>query len=215
MPARAAVQTADAEAQDSKERILAAALEAFSELGFDGATTREIAQRAEVNLGLIQYYFGGKENLWRASVERAFAEIGAAVADSTADGVDPRERARRTIRGFVEFVARRPAFVRIMQDEGKRDGPRMRWLVDQHVRGLFAGTQEMLRATGALAPSTPEADAVSLHYVLVGALTLFFHQAEECKYLTGVDPQDPAVVEAHIRTLERLLLGPAPQEVPS
>ena len=42
---------------DTPERILRAALEACSENGFDGATTRDIAARAGVPLGLLQYHF--------------------------------------------------------------------------------------------------------------------------------------------------------------
>ena len=37
----------------TRERILAAALEVFAERGFDGARTRDIAERAGANLGLI------------------------------------------------------------------------------------------------------------------------------------------------------------------
>ena len=39
--------------EDTRERILAAALETFSDQGFDGTTTRDLAARAGVNLGLI------------------------------------------------------------------------------------------------------------------------------------------------------------------
>lgn len=211
MVPEAALQIPESEKESlsPKERILSAALEAFSELGYDGTTTREIARRADVNLGLIQYYFEGKENLWRASVERAFAELRArfeAIRDLAWEPAD-RARTRRVIRSFVEFVAEKPEFVRIMHDEGKRDGPRMRWLVDHHVRDLFAEARRMMGKTGALPEGGSDADAVSLHYVLTGAMVLLFHQAEECKYLTGLDPADPALIEAHARTLERLFLG--------
>jgi AcrR family transcriptional regulator len=57
----------------TRERILAAALQVFAERGFDGARTREIAERAGANLGLIKYYFDSKEQLWKAAVARAFA----------------------------------------------------------------------------------------------------------------------------------------------
>ena len=61
--------------EGARERILAAALDVFAERGFDGARTREIAERADANLGLIKYYFDGKEQLWKAAVTRAFAEL--------------------------------------------------------------------------------------------------------------------------------------------
>ena len=57
--------TGDRVEDGARERILAAALEVFAERGFDGARTREIADRAGANLGLIKYYFDGKERCGR------------------------------------------------------------------------------------------------------------------------------------------------------
>jgi hypothetical protein len=53
------------------------------------------------------------------------------------------------------------------------------------------------------------------HYILVGATTFIFHQAEECKRLTGVDPTDASIVEDHARLVERMLLGPRNEETES
>src|SRR5262249_54776144 len=50
----------------ARERILAVALEAFGRRGFRNATTREIAEAAGVNLPALKYYFGSKEDLYRA-----------------------------------------------------------------------------------------------------------------------------------------------------
>jgi len=52
--------------EEARQRILAAALKAFGAHGFKGATTRQIAEEAEVNLPALQYYFGDKEGLYRA-----------------------------------------------------------------------------------------------------------------------------------------------------
>ena len=40
-----------------------------------------------------------------------------------------------------------------------------------------------------------------------GAIDVIFHQAEECRRVTGVDPSDPEVIEAHARTIEFMFLG--------
>ncbi len=213
MPSRARAHQSEEDQRESRERILAAALEAFSERGFDGATTRDIAQRADVNLGLIQYYFEGKENLWHAAVERAFADLHLGLDRVLAEDsdLDARERARRMIRTFVRFVAGKPEFVRIMHDEGKRDGPRMRWLVDHYVRDFYERVQALLAGVGGPADGPA---MTSLHYALVGSMVLMFHQAAECRYLTGLDPSDPEMVETHVRTLEQLLLGALNEETP-
>jgi AcrR family transcriptional regulator len=51
------------DSEDSKKRLLSAAMDIFSKSGFDAATTRAIAKKANVNDSLIQRYFGGKLGL--------------------------------------------------------------------------------------------------------------------------------------------------------
>jgi hypothetical protein len=96
-----------------------------------------------------------------------------------------------------------------MHDEGKRRGPRMRWLVDHHVRPLYEAFRALLERAQQHGVLPAHVGALHFHYVLVGAVGLIFHQAEECRRLTGVDPMEPAAVEAHAAAVEHLLLGPA------
>jgi TetR/AcrR family transcriptional regulator len=199
-------------ASDPSERILEAALRTFAENGFDGATTREIARRAGVPLGLLQYYFGGKLKLWQAAVDQAFSDIrsaldaGAALAPAGEGGDLPRIRA--AIRAHVRFVGAHPEFVRLMHDEGKRRGPRMRWMVDRHVKPMFERVLPMIRHLQQLGRLPDDVEPFHFVYGLVGAIDTIFHQAEECRRLTGADPADPAFVERHARTVEWMLLGP-------
>lgn len=210
---RASAPTRSPAAEDStRARILAAALEVFSERGFDGARTREIALRAGANLGLIKYYFGSKESLWRAAVERAFAELLAEVGDVGAGGADGEERRdlERILHRFVRFVARNPAFMRLMNDEGKRDGERMRWLADRFVKPMYAALNARIvhaQRIGLL-PAVPP---VSLHYIMLGAAGLVFSQAPECRRVTGVDPTREDFATAHAEAILTALFGdPSP-----
>jgi AcrR family transcriptional regulator len=199
---------------DTRELIVRAALQAFSEQGFDGATTREIAARAGVNHGLIPYYFGSKPKLWRAAVDLAFAELqqalGAVLEDPSI--ADDRTRTGLLIRGYVHFVARHPEFVRLMHEEGKRKGPRMRWLVDRHVKPMYDAVSALLARDGAPHFLPPGLSPIHFHYILAGSVGLIFHQAEECKRLSGIDPFDESVIEDHARAVEYLLLGLANEE---
>ncbi len=56
------------DASATTEAILTAARAVFTEKGYDGAGTREIAERAQVNVALISRYFGSKEGLFAAAV---------------------------------------------------------------------------------------------------------------------------------------------------
>src|SRR5271166_100810 len=124
-PGRVTRPTADA----TRDRILSAALDLFSELSFDGATTREIAARAGVTQPLLNYHFSSKDELWRAATDRLFETLNAALGDR-ADGlrgVDEITVARLLVREFILFSASRPQLHRIIMQECKNDGPRMDW----------------------------------------------------------------------------------------
>jgi len=55
---------------DKKDHILDVAERVFSELGFDGASTRLISGEAGVNMAMLNYYFGSKEGLFLAIFDR-------------------------------------------------------------------------------------------------------------------------------------------------
>jgi len=190
----------------TSEKILDAALDVFSEHGFDGATTREIAARAGVNLGLIKYYFGTKEKLWRAMVDRVHASLNARVQEMAAAELDDRARVEQMIREVVRFCAKTPAFIRVMNDECKRRGPRMRWIVDRHGKPMFAMLQAVLDQARKR-KLVPDVEPLHLYYMFIGAIGMIFSQAPECKRLTGVDPtKDNATIEAHANAVIALFL---------
>jgi AcrR family transcriptional regulator len=54
---------------DTRVKILKSAINVFAELGLQAATTRQVAARAKVNLAALRYYFGCKEDLYRACAE--------------------------------------------------------------------------------------------------------------------------------------------------
>jgi len=189
----------------TRERILVAALGAFAERGFRGASTREIAQRAGTNQGLITYHFESKDALWRAAADRIFGQLRKELA-AHVEGLgltDPRERDREAIRAYVRFAAARPELFRLMVDEGNDAAERMEWLVDTHLRPVYE------RFTGcAGAGRSPIDETLRPHawYVLAGAASLIFAVAPECRRLTGIDPGSPDVIETHAELVARLLV---------
>jgi len=59
----------------TKARILDAAQEVFAAKGFEGASTREIAARADVNISSLHYHWESKETLYLAIFERIFQQL--------------------------------------------------------------------------------------------------------------------------------------------
>lgn len=65
----------------TREKLLAASLDVFGRYGFDGASTRKLADSAGVNLQAIPYYFGSKEGLYVATAEYLTSIIGEHVGE--------------------------------------------------------------------------------------------------------------------------------------
>lgn len=60
--------------ETSKQKILMTATKLFANKGFDAVSVREICKEAKVNLCLISYYFGGKQELYNAIIEDLIAK---------------------------------------------------------------------------------------------------------------------------------------------
>jgi AcrR family transcriptional regulator len=185
-------------ADATREAILAAALDLFSERGFDGAATREIAARAGVTQPLLNYHFRTKTELWRSALEGIFEALAEALAkrEEGLRGVGEPTASRLLVHEFVAFSARNPELHRIITQECKADGPRMDWLVEQHIRPIYDAVIARFTAlvdAGHVLPIAPE----HLYYILTGAGPTMFVLGPEARRLTGLDPTSDDVIEAH------------------
>jgi AcrR family transcriptional regulator len=90
--------------EDTRRRVLDAALQVFAARGYDGASTRLLAEAAGVNLPAIQYNFGGKEGLYRAVIERIIAQIEARMAPVSARVAAALARPRVPRRALVALL---------------------------------------------------------------------------------------------------------------
>jgi len=204
------VRTTRPSADATRDRIVAAAIDLFSERSFDGASTREIAARADVTQPLVNYHFRSKEELWRAAVDALFERLHQTLDDRAHGlrGVDAITRAKLLVREFVTFSARNPQLHRIIMQESKADGPRMDYLVDRHVRPIYERTTEIfesLKREGAV----PDVPAPYLYYILTGAGPTMFVLAPECRRLSSLDPTQEDVIEAHADAVCRLIFAGA------
>jgi TetR/AcrR family transcriptional regulator len=188
---------------ETRERILDAAIQAFSENGFRGASTRDIAKRADTNQGLITYHFRTKGELWRAAAGRIFESFDKTLAEemTRVSSGDARELTREAIRIYVRFAAHHPELFRFMVDEGNNEDHRMEWLVDTHLRPKF---DEFVRSR--VESEGGDVDLPHVFYAMVGAASLIFAVAPECQRLTGLDPNTASAIENHAEYLARTLV---------
>lgn len=122
------------DADRSRRRILDAAEELFAEHGPRAVSLADIGRRAGVSRATPSYFFGTKDGVHRAVLERVFAERELATTEALApvrewaaapDGpLAPHLRA--AVSAYLEFLASRPAFVRLVAWEGLDGGRQLR-----------------------------------------------------------------------------------------
>lgn len=88
---------------DTRQALIKAAQRVFSQKGFKGATVKDIAEEAKVNVSLVSYYFDGKEGLYRACVED-FGRIRLKIAETILTDVAHATEFRVKLTIFVEQI---------------------------------------------------------------------------------------------------------------
>src|SRR6478672_9840116 len=103
---------------DKHRQILAKAELLFAEKGFDGATVRDIAEAAGVNLAMISYYFGSKEKLMEALFrERMIAMRMRLESLIQNTSLSPFQKLEVLIDDYISKILEKQSFYRIMLSE--------------------------------------------------------------------------------------------------
>ncbi len=160
----------------SRDAILASAIELFSERGVHGATIAEITGKAGVAQGLVNYHFGGKDQLVAELVDRWFALL---ISFPTAREGDADTR----LRGIIETAlataeANMPLHRAVLAMQ--QDPTQMRFFADAAARNAEAGAaaeaavREIFAERGAEDPALEEVmlrttlEGVIIKYAVVG-----------------------------------------------
>src|SRR5215470_3208552 len=111
--------------EGTKRNIVEVATREFARKGYAGARVDAIAARTRTSKRMIYYYFGGKEALYLAVLEAAYAGIRRAEATLDLERLAPAE-ALRTLIGFTfDYYEAHPEFVRLVMNENIMDGVHM------------------------------------------------------------------------------------------
>lgn len=140
--------------EESREKILAAALRLFSRHGYAGTSVRMIAEEAGVSQGLLYNYFDGKESLLRAIFDRSMADVQESF-ERAAGGATPGERIERLVGAAFDIVRERLSFWRVTYQLRMQPGVLEGLAEDVHAGGeaIRQQLEELLRSAGAALPA--------------------------------------------------------------
>jgi len=112
--------------QANRARIVEAAIDEFASRGFKGASMDAIAARTHTTRALINYYFGSKEKLYIAVLERVYSEIRDAESKLDLDHLAPIDAVRRIVEFTYTYYVEHEGFVRLVVAENQARGRHLR-----------------------------------------------------------------------------------------
>jgi AcrR family transcriptional regulator len=186
---------------ETRAAILNAAIAEFAERGFEAASIRAIADRLGLQHPLITYHYRSKDILWRAAAEHAFAQIRTEwdILVPEDSELSPLARLRQEYTTLFRYTVAFPEFHRFMRQEALSNNPRLKWVAETVLAPLLARLLPQIievQKRGLL----PAVDPVSL----TAALSEF---GPEMQVTSGLSSEDPEVVEAYWRLVDKTVFG--------
>ena len=177
---------------DTRERLLEAAGDVFSESGFRAATVRDIVTRAGANLAAVNYHFGDKEGLYAAVLQHSAKESLAKYppGGGLRPDASPEEQLHAFVRSFLRRVVdpgHQAVHGRLMAREMIEPTAALSRIVEQMIRPLYGRLCALVRALAGpgVTPTQVERAAKSI----VGQCLFYKHCAPVIRLLEGRLPE--------------------------
>ncbi len=103
---------------DKREHIINTAIKLFATKGYEGTSIRDLAAAAEVNVAMVNYYFGSKEKLFESMVEHKVAYTRGAfdeIANNTA--LTEMEKIEKVIEVYINRIFGNREFHKVLHHE--------------------------------------------------------------------------------------------------
>jgi AcrR family transcriptional regulator len=136
-------RTISRDKEHTKEDILAVATKEFATRGLSGARIDAIAASMQTSKRMIYYYFGSKEGLYSAVLEKAYGDIRAVEATLPLDSLPPIEALQRLVEQTFENDDANEDFVRLVAIENIHFGRHLRKTTS--LRKINSGAIETIR----------------------------------------------------------------------
>jgi len=127
------------------EQTLSLGAEVFSEKGYHDASIRAIAERAQMSLAGLYYYFRSKEELLFLIQDHAFGSILANLAESLRGVTDPQEKLRRIVVNHFRYFIQHMAYQKVCAFEQEILQGKYYIMVEKKRRQYFELVRETLR----------------------------------------------------------------------
>jgi len=197
------------DADRTQEALLRAAMNEFSECGLGGARMDSIAERAGVNKRLIYYYFGSKEALFLAALERTYADIRDAERELHLDSLSPVDAARRLVAFTWQHYLDHPEFLTLLNSENLHKARHLKQ--SKRVREMNSPLIQMLgdilergRREGVFRGGV---DPVHLYISIAGLAYFYLSNNPTLSTIFGRDLMTPKALSERLSHITEVVMG--------
>jgi TetR/AcrR family transcriptional regulator len=182
----------------TRARILAAAIREFSYDGMAGARTERIAEAAGVNKALLYYYFTSKQALYDAALEDVANRVVASSMAAMSSTCSAGERLVQFALNHFDRIHSNRAFQNLMQQEMIRlrrgEENALAPMVDKVFLPMMSRFRQVC-AEGSASGELIQVDELQIMYAALGANVFYFLSAPIMGMLTGTNPFDRSALE--------------------
>jgi AcrR family transcriptional regulator len=186
----------------TQAEILEVATTEFAEHGYSGARVDEIAERTRTTKRMLYYYFGSKEGLFVAVLERAYAAIRDAEREVDVEHLDPVSAIRALAELTFDHHEAHPDFIRLVSIENIHRGEHMGSSLRTINAPAVARIDRIIEAGRAAGVFRTDVDAVDLHMLISSYCMFRVANRHTWQALFERDLLDPALRERY-----RTMLG--------
>jgi len=193
----------------TKERILRAGLAEFGAKGYGGARTALIAKRAKCNIRMIYHYFGGKEPLYLACLERVYSRIREEEAKLRLDELAPVKAIERLVDFTFDHMRDNPDFVHIAGVENTQRGKFIAKIppVANAAEHLIMTIEKILKRGVRMKELRRGVDAFQLYISILSLSYLHLSNRHTLSMTYGRDLSDPGWLDARRKHVRKLILS--------
>ena len=191
-------------AENTRANILDVALAEFADKGLAGARIDEIAEKTHSSKRMIYYYFGGKEELYRAVLEQAYAGIREREEALNFQALPAEDALRAMIVHTFDYHVEHPAFVRLVMNENILHGAHIAGVqeIKDRNRSVVAALRSILDKGVAEGVFRRDIDPVGLHFTMSA---LCFYNVSNRYTLRAIFDIDLSVPEAREKRREQVV----------
>jgi TetR/AcrR family transcriptional regulator len=190
----------------AREQLLEAASAVMSERHTIDVPLADIAARAEVNVALVSYYFGGKDGLLLALAKRDAVTALGELDRLMSLNISPAEKLRRHLAGVIRTFFRTPYLYRLLaalMRDGTAESARE---ITEFFAAPLAKAAESLMEAGIKDGTIRPMDPALFYMAALGACEQIFANRSVLKYVHGVEELDEALQKRYAETVLDLLM---------